>query len=357
MRPLWRLNRLGTLGRPLEGLARGRAPGACAAAIALGALGFAGCGGTPGSAVIARVGDRAITKGEVDRWAGAIERGGAFAGFRGRPRGSAKRRALVLLISSYWLMGEARRRGLPISGSALDAALAEREREARAPGGRLRTKGLTRADLELEARAEIAAEELRETLAEQANEVTPRQVREFYSRHRALFASPRARVTDLIENLPSRAAASALVRRIGTGRRFAERAYHERVTRTPGFMGTRQKARVVDAIFSAPVGAAGPAVRLNGGWAVFVVRAVVPARGLPFAKVRGEVLARARVARQRRLKAAFDREFTAYWRSRTSCEPAYRAPGCRGWRGVLGAYEDPFSSRAHPLLSEAGVGG
>jgi foldase protein PrsA len=330
---------------------------ACAVAVLLGGAGLAACGGIAEDAAVVRVGDRAISKATVDHWIGVISRGGAFAGFRGKPDGVARERALALLISSNWLIGEAERQGKRVPESVVEQAIVERKREAPEFEKRLHATGQTIEDVKLEMRSELAAEGIREALAERADNVTQRQVLQFYRRNRRLFVTPEVRVTDLLENQPSPSAAAALVRRTGAGPRFTQLAYHEQVTRTPGFMRTPQKVKVVNAIFSAHPGVLSQPMRLNNGWAVFVVRKIVPPRPQPLTDVRAEVETRLRTTRQQRLKTRFDREFTTVWRAKTSCRSGYVGPGCPQYQRALGAYEDPFSARAHPLLSEQGVNG
>jgi hypothetical protein len=328
-----------------------------AAAVLLSITSLAACGGIADTATVVRVGDQAISKATVDHWANVIRRGGAFSGFRGKPDGTDKQRALALLISSDWLIGEAARQGTPVAEATVEQALAEREHEGGEFQKRLRATGQTVAGIKLEMRAELAAEAVREKLAEQADDVTQQEVLDFYRQNRRLFSTSEVRVTDLLENQPSPAAATAFVSRAGTGRRFAKVAYHEQVTSSPGFTRTPEKARLVNAIFSARPGVVSQPMPLNGHWTVFVVRRVLPERPESFAQAQIEATKRLRVIRQKGLKAKFDREFTALWRSRTKCESGYVGPGCPQSAAVLGVYEDPFSRRAHPMLAEQGVSG
>ncbi|HEY1451234.1 MAG TPA: peptidyl-prolyl cis-trans isomerase, partial [Solirubrobacteraceae bacterium] len=255
------------------------------------------------------------------------------------------------MITSNWLIHEAGRQGVPIEDATVEEALAERKAEGGEFQKHLRASGQTLAGVELEMRAELAAEAVRERLAEEADNVTERELRDYYRRNRAKFSAPEARITDLVENLPSSEAAAALVRRIGTAKRFPSNEWHERVTQTPEFESTREKTAVVNAIFAARPGVISRPVRLNNSWAVFVVRKVLPPVPHSFADVHNEVVPLLRVARQHQLKARFDHQYQAYWRAKTTCRPEYVAPGCPQFHRQLGPYEDPFSSRAHPLLS------
>ena len=314
------------------------------------------CGGLSGDAVVVRIGDTSIRKAAVDHWIAVIKHKGAFSGFRGEPEGSPRRRALALLISSNWLIGEAARQGVGVSEATIGETLRERERED--PGFRklLRTTGRTLADAKLEMKSELAGEAIREKLAAQASQISRQEVLDYFHANRRQFDTLAERVVDLVENLPSPTAATALVRRIGTGSRFVKLAYHEHVARTPGVLRTPEKARLVSAIFAARPGVLSRPMPLNGSWTVFVVRSSIPPAPQPFAKVQTEVLRTLDVLRQREVASKFDREYIARWRSKTRCSSGYVGPGCPQAHGLLGSYEDPFSLRAHPVLSEQAAG-
>ncbi len=328
-----------------------------AAVVAL-CLGAGGCGGDlSDSAVVVRVGGVAFTKADVEHWTRVIERGGAFAGFRGKPDGTPRQRALALLISSTWLIGQAAAMGIPVPESAVEEAIEERRREGSGFEARLRATGETLAGAKLEARAEIAGESIREVLAARAGEFTQRDIVAFYRRNAALFAVPEERVVDVVEGLSSAAAAGALVRRVGAGSRFAELAHREIVTRGAGVRRSPEEARFLDAVFATSAGAAGSPVRWRRSWAAFVVREVVPARARPFAQVRAEATSALDTRRQRALAVRFDAEYRARWGRKTWCRAGYVAAGCPQDHALLGAYEDPFSLRAHPVLQEQGTTG
>jgi PPIC-type PPIASE domain/SurA N-terminal domain len=323
-----------------------------ACALATGAL--AGCGGTPSDAVVVRVGRTAITKAEVDHWTSVIERGGGFSGFRGKPGGSAKQRALALLISSSWLIGEAARQGIPVSAEEVDEALQTREEEAGEFHKQLRAEGETITDAKLEMRSELAEEAIISKLAGQADSVTPQEVEAFYRADAIQFGTPETRITDLVENIPSRPAAAKLAARLTAEKRFPKTPYHEQVIRSPGFTRTPDKVKLVDAIFAASPGVISAPMGLNNNWTIFIVRKVLPATPLPLTKVRHEVTIVLRATRQRALKTRFNHEYTTLWQSKTKCFHGYVGPGCPAFKGRLEPYEDPFSLRAHPALAEQG---
>jgi parvulin-like peptidyl-prolyl cis-trans isomerase-like protein len=315
-------------------------------------VGLTACGRSiPDGTVVVHVDKHAITKATVDHWISVIERGGGFTGSRGESVGTPKQRALALLITSDWLIDEAADRGIPLSADIVDKALRRREHENSEFRDETRETGQTIADVKFELKSELAAELLRKKLTRRSAHITSREIADFYRRNRSLFGTG-ARVTDLIEGQPSAAAASvaASVPSSWTEERFGGKVIRERVTRR--LEGSAEKTKVVDAIFAARPGIISPPVLLNRSWAVFVVRKVIIGKPVPFAKARAEVLGRLNERRQQAIATWFDSQFRSRWKARTRCRTDYVGPGCPQFARPLGAYEDPFSTRAHLLLSE-----
>ena len=310
-------------------------------------LGWGACGAGQTSLVVVRVGHNAITKATVDRWTAIVRRGGAFSGFRGAPSsGTSRQRALALLISSTWLIEEAARQGIPVSGKEVGAALAERAQGAAASEfhKRLAATGQTVAGVELELKAELAYDAIREALVLRASRFTQSEVQRYYREDGSRFSSPKVSVVDIVENLPSAAAATQLVRRIGTGRRFTKVAFRKELAYTTGVLsGSATKKAVDHAIFVARPGVVSRPMRLFGGWTIFVVRRIIPPRRRPLPMVRSELIAGLKKQRTREIATSFAREYQKRWAGVTSCKHGYVVAGCAQYAGPPGAYENPFA--------------
>jgi hypothetical protein len=324
-------------------------PACCGAVVAVLVSALSACGGVNKTAVVVHVDGRAITEGEVDHWASVIKLGGGFAGSRGEAaRAGSKQRALALLISSNALVGQAVARGLTVPTDAVELALTEREAQegARQFRARLNATGQTLADVKLEIRAELALDAIRQDLERRATRVTQREVAAYYAGNRRLFRAPELRVVDFVETLPSRAAALALIKHIGAGRRFAEVGFREKVPRPLAATGRPDKIRLVNAIFAARPGVASSPLRFFSAWTVFVVRKIIPPHGpsRPLAEVRSEVAERLVAVRRDDIAAQLDAEYKERWFAKTRCRAGYVAPGCAQYHGPVGSYEDPFAS-------------
>jgi hypothetical protein len=311
-------------------------------------VGLSSCGGDRENSAVVRIDGQLIGKATVEHWTEVIRRGGGFTGLRGEPRGTPRQRALSLLISCTWLADEAARRGVAASRKAIDRALVERKEADQGAEfqEQFDTTGQTLADTRREVTAELDLEAIRRQLARRAVRISQQAIAAFYHRNIRLFRTPEVRVVDLIEQQPSAAAALALVERIGSGRRFEQAAYHERVSRGAGVSSSREKATVVKAIFAARIGVVSRPMMLGHRWTVFVVRRAIPPSVKPLANVHRKILLRLRSRRERELATRFSREYTTRWVARTRCQPTYVVAGCSQSTGQVGVYEDPFAESA-----------
>jgi hypothetical protein len=302
--------------------------------------GLTACGGTVHGTIVARVGGSTIREGEVAHWANAIAAGAMPAGTLTLPRsGSPRQAALGFLISSRWLIGQAAADGTPVSKRAVERVLrGRREADGEELVRGLGSTGRTSADARLEIEAELAVEAIRAPLLERASRITPRETLAYYRRHVISLGLGELRGVEIIEGLPSRAAALALVRR-STAASFSARALHEYLE----LISTtdRQKAAVLRAIFTARPGVIGGPLRFNG-WTVFVVTRIVPPRRLPFSQARASAAALLIAERRRSFIGAFFEGYRNRWISRTNCQPSYIVRGCAQYRGTTGPEPNPF---------------
>ncbi len=308
-------------------------------------LGVFGCGNSANGPAVVRVGPDAIGERTVTHWAHVIERGGMLGESSGGERGAPRERALDFLISSTWLAGEAERLGLAVPSQAVDRGALER---SAASGDefdeRLHSTGQTAADVKQEVRAELTLAAIRGSLAKRAAQVTDDEVAAFYQSNRRMFIESESRDVDLIETLPSRAAALALVRRVGGGSRFAKKAFHEKPSRASIAKWKQlDKKAVLRAIFATRPGVVSRPMRLGESWIVFVVRRIIPASLEPLAKARGKIVQILTARRHAQITAQFDREYKAHWTARTSCRPGYVVQGCAQYNGPIAREENPFA--------------
>jgi foldase protein PrsA len=311
---------------------------------------LASCSGTASGPVAVQVGDVSIHAATVDHWASAIRQGSTVGASLGKAPGTPKERALDFLISAHWLIGEAADQGLAVSDRSVERGLKDRTESA--PEGHaqfdeeLASSGQTTDDIKLEIKAELAAGLLRELVSSREPQLTSQEeVLDYYHRNIAHFRIPEKRLVDLIESIPSRAAAIALGERLGSSTQFAKRALHESVARqTPSEAARADNADLVHAIFTATPGKVAAPARFNGQWVLIVVRGTVPGRTRGLKEVEVQIERRLLAQRRRELFAEFVKGYTAKWRAKTDCRPGFVVQKCSQYHGPLKPEGDPLSS-------------
>jgi hypothetical protein len=320
-----------------------------AGTVCLTACGAGGAQRRGGDPVVVSVAGTAIDKGTVEHWQHVFALGGPTTGPHPTLPGSPRQQALAFLISADWLIDEAAHQHLALQEHAIEQALEERRR---ANGGAefgevLRADGQTMADVNFEIRAELAAKAIQQLLTRRASGFTQAELATYYRRHLQQFYVRETRITDLIEQLSSRAAASALVKRIGTGARFAKRAFRESLQLHADIGADPERANVERAIFKARAGVASSPMKLGIGlgvsWTVFVVRRIIPGRFEPLSAVRATARHLFADERERTLAAEYLKTYRRRWTAVTSCSSGFVAQGCAQYRGALRAEPNPFS--------------
>ncbi len=330
---------------------RSRIAGAIALGIAMlsAAVTIASCGSGKSSPAVAQVGGASIDRTTVDHWASVIKRQSALGASVGRSTGTYRERALGFLISSDWLVGEAAARGLEVSDSEVERGLKDRIESV--PNGRsefqaeLASTHQTIRDVELEVKATLAMEKLQEWLSRRVSDVSEAEVADYYRHNLRKFRVPDQRVVDLIEDLPSRAEATALGDRLGPGQRFTKKAIREIVPRqTPYEAAHSENHQLVHAIFAAEPGKVGGPASFNNHWVLLVVRKLVPGSVKPLASVKAEISKRLLDRRRQVTVTNYIASYRRKWTSRTTCRPGFIVQKCSEYRGRVEPEGNPLSS-------------
>jgi len=324
--------------------------------------GFAGCGGGGSDSVAVQVGHDAISSGAVVRWMSALApehlvpdapsyehcvargesispgTGGSFIEEECRREYEALRqRALDLLISARWLIGEARAQGLPIDAGEVG-------RRAAGPGLPVQGGRLTAADRRLAAEAAVAAASIEHKLGE-ADPVTEAQIRAYYHRNIAQYTHAEERQIYLSEGISTLAQAVRLRQQLISGKAdIHKNSEPETINRAHPPTGRDHEAEMLHTIFTVKPGVFSQPQPFNQGWSFVKVTHVKPQTIEPLAKVRAQIEARLSAEHLRGPLASFIAGWQAKWKARTDCSHGYVVQRCRQSGGAPAAAEKlPFS--------------
>jgi parvulin-like peptidyl-prolyl isomerase len=301
----------------------------CAAALALGAAGLVGCGGSddelPKDAV-AKVGDSVITKSD-------FERARKIASDPSDPRDDgAEGRAMESLIKAEWIRQEAKARHVTITDAEVQEAI-DQGRQT----GFLSQKNLNRAGLTLQqllptirnGQLEI---KVTEQLTEPSRRVSDQDIAEYYRRNKEkLIVDERRDVRLVVATTRARADTARAALRDGQSWKVAARKYsvhgasRENGGKVANVREGNAQTGLLATIFRARKGALVGPVKEGSSWALFVVEKVKPRFHATLEQARDEIKQLLSSRRRQRALAAFEQKY----RARTRCAPGYRVPRCK----------------------------
>ena len=320
------------------------------------AVGLTACGGggqdsptalvvAPG-AVVARVGDTAITGATLSHWISVLNQEAATHG-----SGSSlalQHQALSFLVSAAWLIGEAADRGQAVSGTEVDRRFQQKSRES-FPGGEheldefLKGTGQTVADLKLKIGVELASARMLRALKSSEPGVSATQVAAYYQQNKSRFEIHERRDVELVE-VKTEAAAKQAKKEIEGGKSIAKMSpYRETIERYSG-VGGPAAPRIEAAIFAAKPNVLTGPLKLHYVYSVFVFRRAAPAVQKPLAEVEGSIRAQLLTEQHQRTITEFADALERRWTPQTDCRPGFVVRQCRQYKGPQPSTpEDPFT--------------
>jgi hypothetical protein len=307
------------------------------------AAALAACGSDGRSMVAVRIGAQTITQGTVEHWASLLAHEPSVSSL------SARDRALELLISSVWIVGEASDRGLAVAEAEVAQAIGQK-RESHPSGESqlaavMKWSGRDIADIEAETRTAIAATKLHRYVAykeRSAATITPAEVMRYYRTSRQFLHGERRKFY-IVEHFPTMAAARHVLMEVRHGRAIAPLAIHESRARPREFPQRGFNGKIETALFLAPVNALTGPLPLNRLFAFFQIKHITPPGREPFGKVKRQIEQELPEKARNRVRSSFVAAWRSKWRALTRCEPGFVMQQCREYAQADPGAPDPFT--------------
>ena len=311
-------------------------------AVALAAVVVAtGCGGGSTDAVAVRLGGHDITKTTVVHWMAVMAPDHIVPD---PPRYSAciahqeERQPQAILAVVREECSDLYRQ---MRKEALDYLIALQWRSELARDLGLRPSKLEATDANFAPQAESESARLQRAVTSRAPQVTSAQIADYYKTHARRYRHPERRYIEIVEGLPSKAAASRAMSKVAPGAALASPVLRESVDKTPVADTRRWKRSLDRTIFAAkPHVLVGPHLFLRR-WYFLRVNRVVPEVVEPLQGVRGAIGQQLADEYRRHMLVASIRAWRQKWISRTDCRPGYIVQKCRQYTGER-AEEEPF---------------
>jgi foldase protein PrsA len=237
-----------------------------------------------------------------------------------------KQHALGYLISSAWLIDEAAGRGIRVPDRDFRNTLAQGQAQP--------SHDAAVADRAFQTAVRRVEANLEQRLAQAVPPITPAQIAAYYRRHLRRYERKERRYFDILEQLPTKAAARKVLKELAGGRKLASmKPYHESLERTSIAKVVPRHRIVTEAIFTAKAHVPTGPEPVNE-YSVFEVTRIVPRTVQPLSRVRNQIRRQLAQAARKRSLAGFIARWERKWISRTDCKPGYVVQQCRQYRGI-----------------------
>jgi foldase protein PrsA len=254
-----------------------------------------------------------------------------------------KKQVMQFLVSSDWILGEAKSRGLSASTTEIQDRFKQTKKQSfpneKAYQSFLATSGQTVQDLFFRVRLDVLSNKIREDVTQGTATVSNGAIKNYYDKNAQQFSQPERRDLEVILN-KDQGKANQAKQQVSSGKSWAQVA--KKLSTDPasknqggkllGVTKGQQDPTFDAAIFSAQQGQITGPVKTGAGYYVFRVTKVTPATKQSLqassAGIRQLIISQ----NQQKKLDQFATSFRNDWRAKTDCAPKYVIPDCRNGR-------------------------
>lgn len=250
---------------------------------------------------------------------------------------------LQFLISSDWVLGEAKDQGISVSDSQVQKQFNTiKAQQFPKPADFqkfLQQSGQTVPDLLLRVKLDLLSTKLRDKVTKGKSTVTNAQIAQYYSQNKDRFAQPERRDLRIILTKTA-AQADAAKKQIQGGATFASVAKKtsiDQATKGQGgaligvSRGQEEKA-LDDAIFSAKLHTLSGPIKTQFGYYIFEVQKVTPSSQQTLAQASPTIKQQLLATQQQTALNSFVKNFQKKWTAKTDCRSGYVVMDCKQYK-------------------------
>jgi foldase protein PrsA len=344
-------------------------------------VGLSACGGIPGDAVVS-VDGKSITKATYNHWLGVAAASSAstpggksavpvppkFTGCIAAAKAAAKpakgqtppteaalksqcerqykalrQEVLGFLISSNWVIGEAKSLGVKLSDAEVKKQF-EKIKSQQFPKAAefekfLKTSGQSVSDLLLRVKLNLLSQKIQQKVIKQKSKVTQADIAKYYKENPKRFSVPEKR--DLLIILTkTEAQAKKAKEEVESGKSFQSVAKRVSIDPTSkanggkltGVVKGQEEKQLDAAVFSAKKNVLSGPVKTPFGYYVFEVQAITPGSQQSLKQAEPSIKSQLTATKQQTALSKFVKEFKKKWMSKTDCRAEYVITDCKQYK-------------------------
>jgi foldase protein PrsA len=259
-----------------------------------------------------------------------------------------QQQVLGFLISSEWVLGEAKELGIKVSEKEVAARLNQLKKQQFPKEAEfqkfLASTGQSVSDLLLRVKLSMVSQKIQEKVTKGGKKSTSEaEVAKYYNEHKSQFGQQERRNLRIVLT-KTEAQAKQAKSEIESGQSFASVAKSKSIDPTskdnggelPGVVKGEEEKALDTAVFEAKKGVLGGPVKTPFGYYVYEVKSVTPATQQTLDQVKAEIKQQLSSQGQQQALTKFVKEFKSKWKSRTECRTGYVVQDCEQYKAPKG---------------------
>jgi foldase protein PrsA len=250
---------------------------------------------------------------------------------------------LAFLISSQWVISEAKELGVKLSDAEIKKQF-NKIKTAQFPKTAefekfLATSGQTVSDLLLRVKLNQLSTKIQQKITGKKAKVSDAEVQKYFNQNKARYETPEKRGASVIQT-HSEADAKKARAEIESGKSFASVAKSKSTDPTSkargGSLGEvtkgQQEKTLEDAIFKAQKNTLVGPVKTPFGYYIAEVSSIAAGTHQSYAQVKPSIKAQLTATKQQEALSKFVKEFKTRWKGKTDCRPQYVVANCKQYK-------------------------
>jgi foldase protein PrsA len=256
---------------------------------------------------------------------------------------SLQQEVLGFLISSNWVIGEAKSLGVKISDAEVKKQF-EKIKSQQFPKAAefekfLKTSGQSVSDLLLRVKLNLLSQKIQQKIVKQKSKVTQAQIDKYYKENPKRFGVAEKRNL-LIILTKTEAQAKKAKQEIESGKSFESVAKRVSIDPTsksnggklPGVVKGQEEKSLDAAVFAAKKNVLTGPVKTPFGYYIFEVQAITPGSQQSLKQAEASIKSQLTATQQQSALSKFVKEFKKKWMSKTDCRSGYVVTDCKQYK-------------------------
>ncbi len=256
---------------------------------------------------------------------------------------SLQQEVLGFLISSSWVLGEAKALGVNVSDKEVHEQFLKIKSQQFPKSAEfekfLATSGQTVSDLLLRVKLNMLSSKIQQKIVKKKPTVTQAEVEKYYNENKSKYGTPEKRNIAIILT-KTEAEALQAKKEIESGKSFASVAGAKSIDPTskakggeiPEVIKGQEEKSLDEAVFSAQTGKLGGPIKTQFGYYIYEVKSVKPGTQESLASIGPTIKQTLIVQQQQHALSNFIKNFKKKWQGKTECRSEYSVADCKGYK-------------------------